>query len=652
MRSRFSPVPILLGFCLLRPPAPLAAQAPARTGPTDSVELGAFLDGLMTAQMKNHDIVGATVAVVGDGRLLFSKGYGYADWAQRAPVDPATTMFHIGSITKLFTWTAVMQLVEQGKLDLRADVNDYLDFKIPDTYPGHPITMWNLMTHTPGFEDRNFGLFSATTEPRGKFLAAHIPARVRPPGEYSAYSNYGAALAGYIVERVSGESWEHYVRAHILEPLGMQHAAMEQPLPEDLKADMSVGYARGDGAPKAGSLESIVPFAPAGSGSASAQDMARFMIAQLQNGEYDGQRILADSTARLMHTRQFGHDPRLPGFDLGFYEQDAHGVHIIGHGGDTQWFHSDLSLMPAESLGVFVSFNTAGAGEVSFGPFLEQFLDHYFPEPPAPRVDSASEAGEPAGSQTGDSATGERAPDVSAYVGSYELNRMSYTTVEKVTGLLSKVSVRKDDATPGGLVVRTPLGLRHFIPAGKNLFRQTDGSERVAFQVQNGRASHFFVSDVPMMAAERIAWYQTATFGQILLVVAMLLFLTAVLAPPVRWLLRKRFPQIPPVMGRARTAGWVQFAVAALGIVAVVVLAIALGNPDAYVEGHAGLIYFALTLTTLAAVATLALIWYTFVVWRRGLADRWARIHYTAVTVGALAFVYVLVQWNLVGWRV
>ncbi|MCG6957485.1 MAG: beta-lactamase family protein [Gemmatimonadetes bacterium] len=629
---------MLIGSGIATPLPSLSAQTPeAGRGPTDPVELGAFLDGWMIAQMKNHDIVGATVAVVRDGRLLFSKGYGYADWAQRTPVDPATTMFLIGSVTKLFTWTAVMQLVEQGKLDLHADVNDYLDFRIPDTYPGQPITVWNLMTHTPGFEDRAFGLFSRSTEPRGAFLAAHIPARVRPPGQYSAYSNYGAALAGYIVERVSGESWAHYVQAHILDPLGMRHAAMEQPLPAELKDDLSVGYQRGGGAPKPGAPESIVPFAPAGIGSATAEDMARFMIAQLQDGEYEGQRILADSTARLMHTRQFAHDPRLPGFDLGFYEQDSHGVHIIGHGGDTQWFHSDLSLFPADSLGVFVSFNTLSGGKVSFGPFLDQFLDHYFPEPPAPPASAADSAA---------------APDVSAYVGPYRLNRMSYTTVEKVMGLLAKMSVTKDDANPGGIVVVTPFGKRHYVPAGPNLFRQVDGAERVAFQLENGRATHFFVSDAPMMAGERVAWYQAATFSRILLVVAMLLFLTAVLAPPARWLLRKRFGQIPTFTGRARTARWVQFAVAALAIVAVVVLAAALSNTDAYVAGHAGMVYFALTLTTLTAVATLALLWYTVVVWREKLADRWARIHYTAVALGAVGLAYVLVLWNLVGWRV
>ena len=122
-------------------------------GPTDPAELEAFLDELLAKDMEEYHIAGAAVSVVKDGKLFFAKGYGYADLEKGIPVDPEQTIFRIGSIGKMFTWTAVMQLVEQGKLDLDADVNTYLDFRIPDTYP-QPITLKHLMTHTSGFEDR------------------------------------------------------------------------------------------------------------------------------------------------------------------------------------------------------------------------------------------------------------------------------------------------------------------------------------------------------------------------------------------------------------------------------------------------------------------------------------------------------------------
>ncbi len=125
--------------------------------PGSREDLEAFLDGVLAAEMRSHSIASATVSVVKDGELFFAKGYGYADRESRRPVDPERTLFRPGSISKLFTWTAVMQLVEQGKIDLDADVNEYLtDFRIPDTFP-EPITMEHLMTHTPGFEDGGLG---------------------------------------------------------------------------------------------------------------------------------------------------------------------------------------------------------------------------------------------------------------------------------------------------------------------------------------------------------------------------------------------------------------------------------------------------------------------------------------------------------------
>src|SRR4030095_12265782 len=172
---------------------------------------------------------------------FFAKGYGWADVDKRIPVNPETTMFRIGSVSKLFTWTSVMQLVEQGKLDLNTDINRYLDFQIPATYP-EPITLAHVMTHTPGFEEDSRDLCttdSAHITPMGKWLPTHMPKRVRPPGTFSSYSNWATATAGYIVERASGKSWDEYIEANILGPLGMEHTTGRQPLPAKFAADMT-----------------------------------------------------------------------------------------------------------------------------------------------------------------------------------------------------------------------------------------------------------------------------------------------------------------------------------------------------------------------------------------------------------------------------
>ena len=318
-------------------PAPVVPNGGTR-GVRDRGELEAFLDGVMQANLRDKHVAGATVAVVKDGALYFAKGYGWSDVAHRTPVNAERSLFRIGSVSKLFTWTAVMQLVEQGKLDLDADVNRYLDFKIPATYP-QPITLRHIMTHTPGFEENGRDLISDDSVhimPMREWLTTHMPARVRPPGTYSSYSNYATALAGYIVQRVSGMSFDDYVEQRILVPLGMTQTTTRQPLPARLKGDVSRGYTWGAGEYKAHPFEIIGGAAPAGAVSSSATDMAKFMLAHLEGGALGTSRILAESTTARMHARTFAHDPRLPGFALGFYEKSSHGLRIIGHGGDTR----------------------------------------------------------------------------------------------------------------------------------------------------------------------------------------------------------------------------------------------------------------------------------------------------------------------------
>ena len=207
------------------------AQAPAQNMTAADVE--AFLDGVMPLQIEREDIAGAVIVVVKDGKILFTKGYGFSDVAKRTPVTPDATLFRPGSISKLFTWTSIMQLVEQKKLDLDRDVNDYLDFKIPATYP-KPITLRDIMTHTPGFEEVIKDLIITDQKrlvPLGDYIKASLPNRVYPPGTIPAYSNYATAMAGYILQRVSGEPFDDYVEHHILQPLGMSHTTFVQPLP-------------------------------------------------------------------------------------------------------------------------------------------------------------------------------------------------------------------------------------------------------------------------------------------------------------------------------------------------------------------------------------------------------------------------------------
>jgi CubicO group peptidase (beta-lactamase class C family) len=386
-------------------------------------------------------------------------------------VSADATLFRPGSTSKLFTWTAVMQLVEQGRLDLDRDVNTYLDFKIP-ARQGKPVTLRQLMTHTPGFEDGARGLMPATPEEVNlqNYLKRHLPQRIFPPGELVAYSNYGCGLAGYIVQRVSGEPYAQYIERHILAPLGMDRSTFEQPLPPALAAMMSRGYQRAsDGKPQP--FELVDP-APAGAMSATATDMAKFMIAQLQEGRYGDAQILQPATARLMHSPQYAPAPGMPGFDLGFYQEDRNGLRIIGHAGDTMLFHSDLHLLLDKGVGVFLSFNSAGNPEAGGTLTLRRaifhaFLDRYFPAP------SPQSGAVPASAKA----------DATRVAGWYESTRRNDSAM-KLFALLSQFHV---DAAPDGTLTVSPMLVD---TAGKPLrwrevaplqYREVDGRDRLQF---------------------------------------------------------------------------------------------------------------------------------------------------------------------------
>lgn len=625
---------ILLSVTVLILPLPLpAAAGPAAQGPRDPVELEAFVDGLIGGQLESNNVAGATVAIVANGELLLAKGYGYADVAEREPVNPTTTLFRIGSVSKLFTWTAVMQLVEEGKIDLNEDVNAYLDFEIPNAY-GIPITMIHLLTHTPGFEDQLFGIWAADPEslvPNGEWLKENIPARVRPPGTYAAYSNYGAALAGYIVERVSGLSYAAYVRDHILKPLGMDYTTAAQPLPETLVPHMSQGYRylEGDYQPEAFELLSI---APAGSISASARDMAHFMLAYLNEGSYSDIQILEERTARRMVEQQlFTHDERLNGWTYGFMELDSNGQRVVGHGGDTLLFHSLLALLPEEEMGIFVSYNSLES-QLLPQTFLAAFLDHYYPE----RVNTLS-------------APADFAERAAHFTGSYRMNRTSHTRGEKVLGLIEYVAVSATEE--GRLLVNGPLGPQRFIEIEPLLFREERGHDLLLFEAEGGTAARAYLDSIPFMALEKLEWYEAPPFHYLLIGLSLLLFLSYLIALPIYGYVGNRLDpdRAPPTL--AVVARWQMVALVLLSFFFIAGFAVVMNDILALITGEMEL------LTTLGgvsvAIAVLALdaLVMTILVWIKGYWRFPARVHYTLVTLGALAFVWVLYYWNLLGWK-
>jgi CubicO group peptidase (beta-lactamase class C family) len=608
----------------------LARQAEGPAGPTDPAELEAFMDGLMASQMTEKHIPGAVVVIVKDGNVLFSKGYGYADFETLTPVNPETTLFRPGSVSKLFVWTSVMQLVEQGKLTLDADVNEYLDFVIPATY-SEPITLRTLLTHTPGFEDVGEDLFKLKPEDvlaLEAYLKTHLPARVFPPGTTGAYSNYGTALAGYIVERTSGMPFYEYVEKNIFDPLGMKHATFRQPLPANLAADMSSGYNYSNGGYVKAGFEYVVAY-PAGSSSISGLDMAKFMIAHLQNGRYSDKRILREETTIQMHSQLYAADPRIAGMAYGFFEDYINGQRVISHGGDTLLFHSGLFLLPDWNLGLFISTNAIGGAGVSDAVALA-FADRYFPVEkkvaPIPPEDFDT-----------------RAP---LYTGEYYMARSNFTGFEKFLSLTSPISVSVDEDKH---VIVTMAGeTDQFVEIEPGLLANLeDPDSKLVLKEENGRVT---LSPSMPFVFIKARWYESAYLFLLIFLGGAFLFISALF----NWTksffvgLFKREPR--PFLSRlARLVGGL-FGLAYLAFV-ILLLAAALdvnpayGVPNLFFETPAW--FGTLTvLPPLAAVFGILMLPFALIAWIKRFWTFGARFSYTVLTLSALVLLWALYSMN------
>lgn len=524
------------------PSTPTVAQTEAPE--LSKADVDAWLDGALPYAMRVGDVAGGEVVVVKHGKVLTARGFGFADVAKRIPVDPARTLFRPASVSKLFTATAVMQQLELGKLDLDRDVNTYLDFKIPP-YQGKPITLRQLLTHTAGFEEASkYVMFydKKYLVSLGDYLKRWTPRRIYAPGTTPAYSNYGYALAGYIVERVSGEPYDSYVEKHILTPLGMTNSTFRQPLPARFAGQLSKGYVLASG--KAAGFEILGP-APAGALSTTGTDMAKFMLAHLNEGELDGRRILRAETAHMMHDTPLTLLPPLNRMELGFFETNINGRQVITHLGDTPTFHTALHLFEKEGVGIYISFNSTGkeaAGAVLRGALFESFSDRYFPAAPAPaRIAKI------------DQKTTRRHAEMLA--GTWEVSRRSRSNFMAALGLAGqlKISVGPD----GELLIPVAKGLdgqpRKWVEVAPFVWQDDEGRghERLAAKIVDGRAVRFSIDGLsPFMVFDRVpasrssAWLVPAALASLAA-----LFLTFILWP-VRAVVRRRFGASLPFTGR------------------------------------------------------------------------------------------------------
>lgn len=357
--------------------APIAPPASARAAEPAASRLAAlapYLDGLAAANLSDRYPPAMMVAVATPTETLI-RVYGYKDADKRLKADEGT-LFRIASISKTFIWVSVMQLVDEGKIDLNADVNTYLKrVKVKPGF-GKPVTMNDLMAHRAGFED-TFGDF---VEAHGdktfeESLIRHAPRRVAPPGERTSYSNWGSDLAAQIVADVSGVPYDEFVRTRILKPLGMNATALHDPESvagkkrndPALDAATAAPHKLDKGAPKAIPHDGVDPTYAAGAVAMTAGDAARWMQMFLNNGRIPGAdaHILSTGAFARMRRRNFEDRPMAPDFAHGFMETEIAGAVTYGHGGTLTGFISDMRIAPTQNLGVFVVVNGAEPGRVA-----------------------------------------------------------------------------------------------------------------------------------------------------------------------------------------------------------------------------------------------------------------------------------------------
>lgn len=601
----------------------------------DSLELRSFMDGLVETHLHNKHIAGATLCVIKDGKILLAKGYGFSDVKNQIPVSAEETLFRIGSISKLFVWTSVMQLVQQGKLDLNTDINHYLkDFKIPETFK-EPITLKHLMTHAPGFEDLVLGLFardSSRLKRLGEILSNEIPGRIWAPGVVSSYSNHGTGMAAYIVEMASGMNWIEYVEKNIINKLAMASTTFRQPLPSRLEKSMSKGYAFEGGEFKEKPFE-YVPLAPVGAASTTATDMASFMKAHLQLGFFDGVSILDSATSRLMQSPAFQHAPNVNPMRYGFMDVSQNGEEVIGHGGDTFWFHSMMALLPQHNVGLFISFNSEKGGG-TYSEVLKAFMDRYFPE--RNQLKKAIKL---------------PADYLQKFAGEYRANRFAYNDLTKIASLFGRgqISVEGDKLKTKFSEDETD----YWVPIDSLTFRKENGSEVIEFKRGlDGKIEKGFIGGLPIMAFDKVTGIHASGFHLAILIFSIIFILLTLIGGPLKFFIRKNYKRelnsSRKIPLSAKLASWcTSFSF----LLFFVFFGYGMDDPNSIVYGVPVAVKIALAFPLLATFFTVFVWYFVIMIWANKVGNVMDRLSYSLFGLVCVLFLWQLNYWNLLGYH-
>jgi CubicO group peptidase (beta-lactamase class C family) len=467
-----------------------------------------FADGVFVSQMMEHKIAGLTFSLISGDSIEVIRSYGYSNAEAGRRVDENTS-FKIGSISKLFVWVAVMQLVEDDKLDINKPINDYLTgFRLPESYK--PVTMKHLMSHTPGFEEKLLNLFSQSHEDLPdleSYLAENLPLQIFEPGSVFAYSNYGVALAAYVVEQIAGIPFNDYLDENIFGRLGMHQTTFRQPAGFVITENKSRGHVFRQGKLVSPFDEFVIPY-PAGSAVSSAHDMIIFMNALLKPEIETEIPLLQEETIKKMFTTLHTPHPLVPGMGYGFFRMQYKGLDLFWHGGDTYFFHSAFVLVPEKNTGIFLSSNTGENGFFYVNQFLH-LLDYLFNLDEYPVINRG------------------RSNGFEQYAGRYSVSRRNEGDFTKIFNMFMGVDVK---AVPEGLLVAIPGILTElFRPVnGDGLFMAGD-NRLIIEKDEKGRVSRAVISHFPVVEMQAMSWREGIVFNVTLLLLALLISVKSII---------------------------------------------------------------------------------------------------------------------------
>jgi len=601
-----------------------------------TANIASIIDPVMLNWCKKHKGPGAVVVVVKRDGPVFARGYGYADIQLKKPFTADSTVVRPGSISKLFTGIAVMQLVESGKVDLDSDVNKYLDFSIPTPPGGVPVTLRRLLRHCAGFEEHFKGTFTRARAPNplGPWLARSLPYRLFPRGDVQAYSNYGVALAGYIVERVSGEPYAAYVRRHILEPLGMNHSTFEQPLPENLSPLMAKGYHKSDAPP----LEffDTVNETPAGGLSATGTDMGRFMRALLNGGELDGARIL--STRRLEEMMAPCEATPAGYLGLVFFGTKIGGLDAIGHDGGMLAFMSNLQLFRQQGVGVFVSLDGIGdvKGTKEFPDPVHETVEHIL----ALKAEDLPTTSAPSACEP-------------RLAGIYFPSRRVESTIGKVDDFLMEMVITIN--SNGVAVAKPALQPFHkgvtFTHVGPCLYA---GPGDLLFFLQGTDDGNLRII-TPGLLLQRVPWYLDVRFIAPAVAISLIIAILTLLYWPVGiFLARRRKTPCQDVTQKRlyMTSRLIMLVDSVVTVSVAMMIALLLSDKLDFTffdDPTDPLFLILYALAWLGAFGALPAVWVAVQLWRNRVGSRWSRIHHALLAASAIVLAWFFITFHIAG---